>query len=351
MRKWRVRRSRPHLILYWEPSPTPGEPAPAAGEPQPGERIGPHLLEGFTQALKPRSRGDLATALIEGFLGDHGQGFRLRAGWMLRPQISAIAIRLGAGHRQPLTELAGWQTLSELADEIRQMMRTIAARHDPGFWYALLVRAQPLMIAWLGNVATLALPAIGSAVFSSPRKSTLAGFLTAPWRVPPSVMTELDQLIYLGLVLSNIEIAKRRVGKGQEVALVHEGLFHALFHPGTEVAAAIDLLDERVAAAHDGPAAALGAYGTALAPLTAQWPMIVWGSLINQPALHGPLLRQALREWDPVFPILTDLKQMVPAAFLPGSFGLTGEAQAVAVLDRPDVPPAFEDPQQPIHSG
>ncbi|GHJ11277.1 hypothetical protein TPA0907_56440 [Micromonospora humidisoli] len=145
-------------------------------------------------------------------------------------------------------------------------------------------------------------------------------------------MTELDQLIYLGLVLSNIEIAKRRVGKGQEIALVHEGLFHALFDPGTEIAAAIDLFDERVAGAHHGPAAALGAYGTTLAPLTAQWPMIVWSSLINQPALHGPLLRQALRDWDPVFPILTDLKQMVPAAFLPGSFGLTGEAQAVAVF-------------------
>ncbi|SCL27130.1 hypothetical protein [Micromonospora inyonensis] len=303
----------------------PGVPGPGAGEPQPGERIGPHLLDGFTQALKPRSRGDLATTLIEGFFGDHGQGFRLRAGWVLGPQISATATRLGAGHRQPLTELAGWRALSEIADEVRHMMRTIAVRHDPGFWYALLVRAQPLMIAWLGNVAMLALPAIGSAVFSSPRKSTLAGFLTAPWRVPPSVMTELDQLIYLGLVLSNIEIAKRRVGKGQEVALAHVGLFHALFDPGTEVAAAIDLFDERVAAAHHGPAAALGAYGTALAPLTAQWPMIVWGSLINQPALHGPLLRQALRDWDPVFPMLTDLKQTVPAAFLPGSFGLTGD--------------------------
>ncbi|GHJ11280.1 hypothetical protein TPA0907_56470 [Micromonospora humidisoli] len=187
MRRWRVRRSRPHLILCWEPSPTSGPTGPAAGEPKPGERIGPHLLAGFTQALKPRSRGDLAAALIEGFLGNHGQGFQLRAGWTLGPQISATATRLGAGHRQPLTELPGWQTLSELADEIRQMMRTVAARHDAGFWYTLLVRAQPLMIAWLGNVAMIALPAIGSAVFSSPRKSTLAGFLTAPWRVevPP----------------------------------------------------------------------------------------------------------------------------------------------------------------------
>ncbi|MFC7532342.1 hypothetical protein [Actinoplanes sp. GCM10030250] len=332
MRKPRARRSRPHLILYWDPPISGSQPDAGSADPPPGAAIGPHLLEGFTQALKPRHRTDLATALVEGFLGGQGEGFQLRSGWSFGPHISAAATQLGAGHRQFVGEQHGWNVLGALAEEVRTMMRTVADRRDPAFWYALLVRAQPVMISWLDNAAKIALPEIAAVALTSPRRSTLMGFLTAPWRVPPSVMTDLDQLIYLGLVLANVEIAKRRVGKGQQVALNHEVLFVGMFDPDTDVAHAIDLFDERAAAGYHGPAAALGAYGSSLAPLTADWPIIVWGSLIAQDTIRGPLLRQALRDWDPVVPMVADLKQVVPAAFLPGSLGLTDKVQAVAVF-------------------
>jgi hypothetical protein len=127
-------------------------------------------------------------------------------------------------------------------------------------------------------------------------------------------------------------VARLRVGKGQAIALNHDVLFAGMFDPRTEVAAAIEMYDERVGAAFGGLAAALGAYVGPVGPLTSTWPVIVWGSLMNQPALDSPLLRQALRDWNPFFPMLADLQAVVPAAFLPGSGGLTAEAQAVAVF-------------------
>lgn len=332
----RRRRSRPHLILYHDPSPqTDVSTVPASvdhDEEADAVLIGPQLLKGFEQALKPRSRGDLATWLIDGFLTGRGRGLQLRAGPMLLPQLHAAAAKIGVGHLQPLDGEDGWRRLTGLAEAVRTLMDELAAAHDPAFWYAMIMRLQPPLATFAPSIALLALPEMGAAAFRSPRRSTLLGFLTAPWRVPPKTMTRVDQLLFLGLIVANVEVARRRVGKGQQVALNQASTFNPIFDQDTDVAAAIDLYDRRLAASEDGPAAALGGFGAALGPMDSSWPMITWGSLLQQPAIRGPLLQQALQRWDPVFPMVSDLQRVVPAAFLPGSAGLTFDAQAVAVF-------------------
>jgi hypothetical protein len=334
----RRRRSRPHLILYAPEGPD-DYPALPSEEPLREESranaVGPwsqQLLAPLETALKPRSRGDVATFLIEGFLrGSGGPGLQLRAGWALVPQISAAFTAVGAGHMQVLSGADGWGALTGLAADIRAMMAPIAASHSTGFWFALLARTEPVLTTTVSQGAKIALPAVYTAVLAAPRRTTLLDFLTAQWRVPPSVMTRLDQLIFLGLVLANIEVAKLRIGKGQQVAIDHYNYFVGQYDPDTEVSRAIALYDARLAATGVGPAASLGAFGKTEGPLEGTWTEYAWSSLLFQPAFTPAQVEQLLKRWNPVFGMVTDLHTIVPAAFLPGSKGLTAEAQALSV--------------------
>ncbi|MEV4708675.1 hypothetical protein [Actinoplanes sp. NPDC049316] len=326
------RRSWPHSILHSGPAYPPDSSHLILTEPAPGELVGPHLLRTYEQVLKPRSDGDPATFLIQAHLTGGGNELQLRTGWELIPQISAAATQFGASHLQPLSGPDGWRTLADLAEAVRVMMRQMAADYDPAYWYALIKRAEPILLTQHADICRRAIPEILAAAYASHRRSSLIGFVTAPWRVAHNVMDDLGRLIFLGLLVSHVETAKRRIGKGQEVALNHETLFSPVFDPNTPVAAAIDLYDARARASPEGQAAMLGAYGASIGTAAGEWPIVMWGSLLFDDALRGPLVHQALRNWDPIFPMVANLKQVVPAAFLPGSAGLTAEAQAVAVF-------------------
>ncbi|MFG2102978.1 hypothetical protein ACGFJ5_20505 [Micromonospora echinaurantiaca] len=318
------------MILYASDEGHDDGPMPPDGPP--GSTWGEQLVRAFEQVLKPRARGDLATFLIHGFFAPSRGGIRLQAGPALLPQVLRAAAEVGAGHLQVLCGHDGWQALTRLGEDICAMMRQIAEKHDRAFWYALLVRAERVLIPALPLTGKQSLPAIYDSVFRSPRRSTLVGFLTAPWRVPPKVLTDLDQLIWLGLVLNNVNVARYRIGKGQQVALDHLQILSPRYDPDSVVAQAIDLYDSRDAGIGTAAAATLGSVGATVGPLDRGWPAVVWASLYFQEPMQGPVLADLLTRWDPVFPMVADLRALVPAVFLPGSGGLTLPAQALIVF-------------------
>jgi hypothetical protein len=227
-----------------------------------------------------------------------------------------------------LSGAEGWESLEPVRMRLESWISEVASRRSPLEWSDILrwfgheyVRHYPEQVMHIASVHAN----------TSRSPDRWLRFRTQAWLSGPSVLTDLDDLISLSVLLSNVGTVQRRIGKGQVLILGDQFKLDRI-ESDERIEKAITLYDlrQRFSIGNDA-GASTGSMGSHIADTNSKDIVIAWMDIRNHRLLSSTEEDEFLRKYDPVFPIGIDLQTLAPSRVFPES--ITKETGAlVAVL-------------------
>lgn len=264
-------------------------------------------------ALRDKGKRSFLEIIVQGFWQREIGAIPLRTTQLWSSLAATTAPPDAARPGLTLSGRDGYDALKRLEVHLDGMQSGLVARHSSSVWFLMLKGAEDCVRTVLPKISSGILRLASRAVATSHKVDGHWRHLLVPWAPTPKIISDIDQLLSLCLIKWNVEVAIRRVAKGQIVRLSE--LFAAVPVDGdSELESAIQLYDHRVARASAAYAAEWLGLLRRREAITGD-AVIAWADLRRYP-IPDQLTNRLLSEYDPYFPVQTYIEEFANAAGL-----------------------------------
>jgi hypothetical protein len=206
----------------------------------------------------------------------------------------------------------GINALGKLEAHVDMLKLEVAARHSSSAWFLMLRRASNCVRIGLPQASSEVLGLAATAAQSSTKSESYWRLLSVPWMPTPKILSDIDDLLSLSILKRNIQVAMRRVTKGQAVRLGDAFAGIPVDHD-VELERAIELYDQRTGAASAFLEAEwLGIAGRTM-PISRDsrsqdGSVTTWRDLRRVGVVPRQLVDKLLEEFDPYHPWATNVE-------------------------------------------
>jgi hypothetical protein len=230
----------------------------------------------------------------------------------------------------------GIRALGKLELHVGTLQSEVAARHGPVAWFLMLRRASNCVRTGLPQASSEILRvAAAAAAQSSVKVESHWRLLLVPWMPTPKILSDLDELLSLSILKRNINVAMRRLAKGQAVRLV-DAFAGAPVDDDVELEKAIELYDQRTHAVSGFfKAEWLGIAGRTI-PVTRdssghEGSVPTWADLRRLGLVPEQLVDRLLQDFDPYIPWAINVEEHM-RVLDPAAAAFRRETIAIEVL-------------------